>query len=225
MSDEASLRSDFYGALDGIDFCKLAERFDAPVERVRDVLTRVAEALDLAVLVVRPAGNKQLVSVATKISKLRASLAHPAVDTRLVIASLNEERQLEGNEKEDLQTEEYISARSRVDEALEALRDLEHIVTAAANMALPPGQPSYEEWYEAGVTLKNFWVNELGRDATISGHGDDGRDVKTSAFVQFVTECLRQLGASVDEQGCRTFLIKLRAMDWDTRGHRPYGIT
>ncbi|GAM96832.1 hypothetical protein U91I_00453 [alpha proteobacterium U9-1i] len=158
------------------------------------------------------------------VDKLRALLAEPEVDARLMVALINVER--EGEPRSGpLKFDHYVEARGRVDEAYEAMRDLDAVIETALQLKLSPGRPAFEKWFEAAITLKNYWADELGRPLTISGHRDDGRPVKVSEFVQFVTECLRQLGAPLDEQSCRTLLLRLRELNWDISRLLPRGVT
>lgn len=104
----------------------------------------------------------------------------------------------------------WCAAQDRVDLAMEGARDLLAVARAGEEFKIASGRPRYVDWTFAIGSLREVWTDDLGREATISGHASDPRRVKLSPLVQFVHRCMRWLGEDITDQACRTILQNLR---------------
>lgn len=161
-------------------------------------------------------------------------MLEPASDIETTIQRLSEEavrQRLVGaiveipegsDEKGDAAYIAWWEARDQVDRRIEGGRDLLALVRAGEKLKCPPGRPQYDYWTVAIRSLLFFWVHDLNRETTISGHASDPRGVKPSDTVKFVHRSMQLIGEDISEQACRTIIRNLCIENPDCPGSLLY---
>ncbi|MGE0827761.1 MAG: hypothetical protein AB7O04_00215 [Hyphomonadaceae bacterium] len=218
MPSKSARYSDINDRLQKVDFSKLAVRFNAPAKSLETALKKIADFYDTQPISVRVATKQKLRGVARQIANIGRLLEERDVDTRLMLTLIRAENLRYGDDIALLKA--FNRNRERINDALKSLGCLHEIVAQAELENLSPGRSSFDDWHFAGETLKIYWVDALGRKPTISGHREDGRNVRPSAFLTFVSVCFREIGIPLTEQGCRTMLLSLKKRNWDSLDRR-----
>ena len=192
-----------------MDISELAQEFKIHPDVLEAALDGAVGLLRTSRENVRPANKKALRGIAKTLAQTNDRLSGDAVRERLVEAAFEEP---DGPDEDGLAY--YIAwcaARARVDSAIDGAQDLLALVCAGERFKIPSRRPRYDHWTVAISSLLEFWIKDLGRKVTISGHADDPRGVKPSRAVRFVHRCMKLLGEDITDQACRTVLERLRA--------------
>lgn len=216
MPSDRAIGSDSNGCAYGSDFLKLARELEIPEYRLETALEGATRLLRQSPPRVRPANKKALDGIAKTLEATVERLSDEAVRGRLIGAVLEEPKG--SDERGDAAYIAWFAAQDRVDRALEGAHDLLCIVRAAEEVKYTAGRPQYDHWTVAVRSLLFFWVHDLNREATISGHASDPRGVKPSDTVRFVHRSMRLIGQDISEQACRTILRNLRMENPDCPG-------
>jgi hypothetical protein len=191
-----------------MDISRLAQELNIHPGDLESALEAAAGLLCASRENVRPAGKKALRGVAKALTATLDRLSDEAVRERLVEAAIEEP---DGPDEDGLATyTAWCAARARVNRALEGAQDLLALVRTGENFTILPGRPRYDHWTVAIGSLLDFWINDLGREVTISDHPDEPRGNTPSPAVRFVHGCMRVLGEEITVQACRTILQNLR---------------
>jgi len=175
---------------------------------LKSVLDDTVEAMRQCPPWIRPANKKALRGVATLLTKAIEQLSKTGVRGRLEVAATEEP---EDPDEEYADFRAWLAAQHRVDQALKGARDLLEIVKCADTINLSSGRPQYDQWQSAIRLLLGYWIEDLRREVTISGHTEDPRGVKWSDTVQFVYRSMRLIAEEkITVQACRTVLQNLK---------------
>jgi len=208
MNSSRILCSDNNGCVYGADFLKLARELDIPKDVLKSALDDAAECMREWPPSIRPANKKALRGVATLLTKAIEQLSKTGVRGRLAAAATEEP---EDTDAEYADFCAWLAAQDRVDQALDGARDLLEIVKFADTIKLSSGRPQYVQWQFAIRLLLGYWIEDLRREVTISGHTEDPRGFKWSDTVQFVYRSMRLIGEEkITVQACRTVLQNLK---------------
>ncbi len=202
-----------------MDISELAREFDIHPDVLKTALDGAAGLLRTSRENVRPADKKALRGVAKTLAQTNDRLSGDAVRERLVEAAFEEP---DGPDEDGLAY--YIAwcaAQDRVDRAINGAQDLLTLVRTGESFEIPPGRPQYVHWTVAISSLLEFWIDDFGREVTISAHPSDPRGVKPSPAVRFVHQCMKLLGEEITDQACRTVLERLRAERASASGFQP----
>ena len=208
MDSSQILCSDSNGCAYGADFLKLARELKIPEYLLKSALNDAADVMREWSPITRPANKKALRGVATLLAKAIEQLSETGVRERLTVAVSEKPEEPDSNEYAGYFA--WLAAHRRVKQAIEGARDLLEIVKRGETINFRSGRPQYEHWKFAIKFLLEYWIEDLQREVTISGHPDDGRNVKPSPALQFVYQSMRLIGENITEQACRTIMQNLK---------------
>ena len=204
MGSSQILCSDSNGCTYGADFLKLARELEIPEYLLKSALNDAAEVMRDWSPRIRPANKKALRGVARSLAKAIEQLSETGVRKRLA-AAVSEKRK----DPDDYFV--WVAAEHRVDQALKGARDLLEIVKRGETTNFRSGRPQYDLWQLAIKLLLGYWIDDLGRKVTISGHLDDPCVVNSSDTVRFVYRSMRLIGEEkITVQACRRILQNLK---------------
>ncbi len=200
--------SDNNGCAYGADFLKLAGELDISEYALEIALDGAARLMRQSPPSVRPASKRALRGLAETLEATVDRLSDEAVRRRLIGAVCEEPKG--PDERGDAAYIAWCAAKARVDCALEGAYDLLCILRAGDEVKLSSGRPAYDHYGAAILSLLGFWIEDLQRDVTISGHAADGRKVKPSPTLRFIHGSMRLIGQEMPEQTCRRILQKFQ---------------
>lgn len=201
----------------GTDLSTLAADHDVDPDLLQCALDDAAELMRLSKQYARPANKKALRGMAEALGPIVERLSDPAVQERLAAAGAQVP---DGSDQDDLaHYAAWYSALPRVDRAVAGVTDLLDLVRAGDAVTMPPGRPANMHHAATTISLVRFWSHRLGRDVTISGHGDDGRNIKPSPALRFIHDCVTWLNEPVTMQECRTILKNLKKQNFELGGN------
>ena len=187
---------------------RIAEKFAIPAGRLAACIDAAKSALQDAPEDLRPANSKAVRSLTKRLETIRERITDPGIVARLIEAASWQAMKVDADQEAAYVA--WYDARARVERTISVLDDL--VTFAKASDAYPgrSGRPGHEREEIIAALFTSLWVDELGRQATISGHADDGREVSPSAFLAFIYDCMHEIGLALSMQLCRTILMNLR---------------
>ena len=187
---------------------RIAEKFDIPADQLAECLEGAMSALQDAPEELKPANNKAVRGLTQQVEAIRQRVTDPRLWARLIEAV--SWQTMEPGADQEAAYVAWCDARARVERSISALDDLVTIAKASAAYPGQSGRPGHDREEVIAALFTSLWVDDLGRQATISGHADDGRKVSPSGFLVFIHDCMHEIGLAPSMQLCRTILMNLR---------------
>ena len=208
MASKQHIRTD--GNRDEFDteFLQIAEDLDIHPGDLECAVRGTIHLLKASGGNIRPANRKALRGLAEPLTQIIDRVSAPTTRERLVEAVFEEPDDIDDDGLAHYTA--WCAAQARVDGAIEGAQDLVALVKAGEAFKSRSGRPGYEHWTVAIGSLLRYWVEDLGRELTVSAHGGDPRGVNPSPAVRFVHECMRLAGEDITEQACRTIINNFR---------------
>ena len=200
--------SDGNGSTYGADFLKLARELEISEHVLEIALDDAARLMRQTSPRTRLANKKALRGVTNLLERAIERLSQTGVRERLVAAVFEEPEEPDADDGTRYCAWAY--AQHRVDRAIEGARDLLEIVNRGEDINLRSGRPAYDHYGAAILALLGFWIEDLQRDVTISGHAADSRKVRPSPTLRFIHGSMRLIGQEMPEQTCRRILQKFQ---------------
>jgi hypothetical protein len=200
--------SDGNGSTYGADFLKLARELEISEYVLEIALDDAARLMRQSPPSVRPANKRALRSVARPLERTIERLSKPGVPERLTAAVYEEPEEADADDHAAYFA--WVNAQHRVDRAIEGARDLLKFINRGEDINLRSGRPAYDHYGAAILSLLGFWIEDLQRDVTISGHAADSRKVRPSPTLRFIHGSMRLIGQEMPEQTCRRILQKFQ---------------
>lgn len=208
MTSKQHIRTDGNRDEFDTDFLQIAEDLGVHSGDLECAVRGAVQLLRASRENIRPANRKALRGLAEGLTQIIDRVSAASTRQRLLEAVFEEPDDVDDDELAHYTA--WCAAQARVDRAIEGAQDLLALVKAGETLRSRSGRRGYEHWAVAVGSLLRYWVEDLGRELTVSGHPDDPRGVNPSPAVRYVHACVRLAGEDITEQACRTIVNALR---------------